>query len=170
MNELRPQSAKQVNLVLARLPDAAPVAELSRELIETGLPWSWDPARVSRAVRCPDTVVLTARLSDKVVGFAIMHFDLEHACLHLLAVDRKYQRAGIGRRLMEWLEESARTAGIAAISLEVRAKNQAARAFYRSLGFSSDSFLALYYCGREAGIRMVRQLRTPTDVTASSRP
>lgn len=56
--------------------------------------------------------MLTAWVHGQLVGVAIMQFFAEHAHLNLLAVDPAYQRMGIGRRLIEWLEVTARAGGI----------------------------------------------------------
>ncbi len=64
-----------------------------------------------------------------------MEFYAIHAHLNLLAVQPGYQRQGIGRQLLEWLEASARTAGIFTVHLELRANNDGARAFYEKLGY-----------------------------------
>ena len=48
-------------LSLARHPDAMEIAEMSRDLIEHGLAWSWTPARVRRAILGRDCCVLIAR-------------------------------------------------------------------------------------------------------------
>ena len=42
------------------------------------------------------------------------------------------------------------TAGIASIHLELRARNEAAYAFYRALGFAETLRLPGYYLGRAA--------------------
>jgi ribosomal protein S18 acetylase RimI-like enzyme len=148
-----------LELTLARLTDAEPIALMSRDLIEVGLDWRWTPARVAHCIRCPDTLVVIARARGRLVGFAIMYFGIKDAHLLLLAVDPAQRRAATGRRLLEWLEKSARVAGIATIQLEVRAKNQGARAFYRTLGYREVQLMPLYYDGREAAVRLVRNLR-----------
>lgn len=147
-----------VILKLASPADAQPIAVMSRDLIEPGLGWAWVPARVRASICCPDTAVLTARGKSGLVGFAIMHFAEEDACLHLLGVRPDCQRRGIGRQLVRWLEESALVAGITSVSLEVRMKNRAARAFYQSLGYRDAVLIPRYYGGREAALRMGRQL------------
>lgn len=89
---------------LARPGDAGRIALMSRELVEAGLPWSWNPARVTAHIRGRDSNVLTAWVDGRLVGFAIMQFFDEHAHLNLLAVDPAYRRVGVGRRLIGWLE------------------------------------------------------------------
>ena len=148
-----------VKIRLARPTDMFPISRMSRELIEAGLGWAWTPARVGREILSPETVVLTGCRGEVVVAFAIMHFGDETAHLNLLAVEPEYQRAGIGRRLMLWLEESALTAGITEIGLELRASNDAGRRFYYGLGYHETSIVPGYYRGREAAIRMTRTLR-----------
>ncbi len=111
-------------LHLAALADAEPIACMSRDLVEVGLGWSWTPDRVRRSIQCPDTVVLSAHDGPRMRGFAIMEFLEEEAHLSLLAVDPSYRRAGLGRRLVRWLEESCTVAGSFVVYLEVRASNR----------------------------------------------
>lgn len=151
--------AADIELGLAKLADADEIARMSRDLIEIGLGWRWTPARVAHQIRCPDTVVLAARHGNLLAGFAIMHFLAEDAHLMLLAVHPAYRRQGLGRRLLGWLEKSARVAGISTLHLEVRATNQTARAFYRSLGYQEVRFVPCYYSPLESAISLIRELR-----------
>jgi ribosomal-protein-alanine N-acetyltransferase len=154
-------NAKNITLRPGRLSDAGKIAAMSRDLIETGLGWSWGPERVARSIGNKETFTLLACDRDRLVAFAIMYFGDEHAHLNLLAVRPSHQRLGIGRRMVEWLFESAYAAGIATIHLELRSANHAARSFYRALGFSESAYLPGYYRGREMALRMMRILRRP---------
>jgi ribosomal-protein-alanine N-acetyltransferase len=143
---------------LAHSDDAPEIAAMSRRLIEHGLAWSWDEQRVARCMRNRDCVVLAARDRRRVVGFAIMEFYAIHAHLNLLAVQPGFQRQGIGRQLLEWLEASARTAGIFKVYLELRASNDGAQAFYEKIGYRWVGCKAAYYDGREDAVRMAHDL------------
>jgi ribosomal protein S18 acetylase RimI-like enzyme len=88
-----------------------------------------------------------------------MQFGDERAHLSLLAVQPDYQRQGAGRRMLEWLTESALTAGIASIHLELRETNLAARRFYLGQGFSETLRIPRYYSGSETAVRMRREIR-----------
>ena len=135
-------------LRLANFADAQSIALMSRELIEKGLSgWSWDPKRVARAIQARDTQVVVAAVRNHLTGFAIMNFGDEQAHLSLLAVTPSHQRCGIGRQIMDWLEESALVAGIITVNLELRANNFAARDFYRALGFTDSAYIPGYYRG-----------------------
>jgi ribosomal-protein-alanine N-acetyltransferase len=148
----------QIRLSLAHLDDAATIAAMSRHLIEHGLAWSWDEIRVVRAMRNRDCVVLGARDRRRLVGFAIMEFHAVHAHLNLLAVVPGYRRMAVGTRLLEWLEASARTAGVFTVNLELRAGNDGARAFYEKLGYREIGRKTAYYDGREDALRMTHDL------------
>ena len=162
------QSAIALRLAVPR--DAHTIAVMSREHIEQGLPWKYDPARISAAIRKRDTTVLTAVDRTALAGFAMMEFGDERAHLVLLAVQPAQRRRGIGRHLVEWLMETAHTAGMASVHLELRADNEAARRFYRALGFSETVLMPKYYNGREAAMRMIRVLRAPGPLPLSWRP
>ena len=144
---------------LARRIEADQLAMMSRDLIEQGLGWSWTAPRIVRNIQSPDTIVITARLGHELAGFAVMYFAADHAHLNLLAVRPQYQRKGIGRRLIEWLEKSARVAGITDVYLEVRTQNMAARNFYRALGYIEFEEIRGYYNRVETAVRMVHDLR-----------
>lgn len=154
-----PKTFSDIALRLAQSRDATTIAHMSKRLIEVGLPWSWTPERVAKHIRHSDSVVLTARAREELAGFAIMRFSDTTAHLDLLAVDPRCQRLGIGRRLVQWLEETAITAGTFVITLEVRAENVAARWFYRRLGYREVRCIAGYYCRVENAVQMVRDLR-----------
>jgi len=143
----------------AKRSEAEIMARMSRDFIEAGLDWQWRSQRILNHIDCLDSVVLAARNIDRLMGFAIMHFLQEEAHLLLLAVEPAFRQCGIGKQLVEWLEKSARTAGITTIYLEVRADNRAARAFYRALGYHNLYLIPGYYQGREVALRMAHDLR-----------
>ncbi len=153
------KQSRNLTLKPAAPEDAVPIAAMSRELIEAGLPWTWTPERVARNLRQPETLVLTARDGPRLAGFCIMQFGDERAHLSLLAVRPDYQRQGVGRRMLEWLTESALTAGIARMHLELRENNLAARRFYLRQGFAETARIPGYYRGVETAVRMLREIR-----------
>ena len=122
---------------------------MSRELIEAGLAWSWTAERVARSIASPHSLVAVARCAYRLAGFGIMRYGDDDAHLDLFAVAYGYRRQGVGRRLLEWLEKPALLAGVSDVTLEVRATNRGARAFYESLGYREITALPGYYQGRE---------------------
>ncbi|MGH8219608.1 MAG: GNAT family N-acetyltransferase [Steroidobacteraceae bacterium] len=153
---------REHHLELARLTDAPVIAAMSARLIEAGLTPSWPAERVARHIRNADSLVLTARHSGRVLGFAIMQYGDAAAHLNLLAVDTASQRRGLGRVLLGWLEETAVVAGTFLIQLELRASNAAARAFYEARGYQETGRVPGYYQRREDAIQMGRNLAVAT--------
>ena len=64
------------------------------------------------------------------------------------------RRAGFGALLLGWQIEAGLVAGIASMTLEVRAREAGAIAFYRALGFEPGATVRRYYAGREDALRM----------------
>ncbi|MCU0950565.1 MAG: GNAT family N-acetyltransferase [Burkholderiaceae bacterium] len=153
-----------IDIALARPADARAIALLSREVIEAGLAWAWTPGRVLRSMAQPDTNVIVAREAGlrHPVGFAIMSYgdgrDHSDAHLQLFAVVPARRRRGIGRALLDWLELTARTAGIQVIRLETRASSDDAQAFYRAHGYVEVNRLRGYYQGVEDAVRLAKDL------------
>jgi ribosomal-protein-alanine N-acetyltransferase len=184
---------RAITIRLAEPRDAQAVALMSRDFIESGLGWKYDAPRVLKAIRDRETLAIVACEGNKpggvlpgstaaasavrnsLTGFAIMELGEERAHLVLLAVRPSHRRLGIGQRMLEWLLESARVAGMASVHLELRAGNDAARRFYRAMGFYETVLVPGYYRGVEGGrkegaLRMLRVLRVPGPVPYTWRP
>ena len=178
---------RAITIRLAEPRDAQAIALMSRDFIEAGLGWKYDAARVMRAIRDRETLCVVACESGKaastsaaagmrgaITGFAIMEFGDERAHLVLLAVRPSHRRLGIGQRLLEWLVESARVAGMASIHIEQRSNNDAARRFYRAMSFYETVLVPGYYRSgegrKEGALRMLRVLRAPGPVPYTWRP
>jgi len=145
-------------LRLASRNDAPLIAQLSRDRIEQGLGWSWTTPRVLRSIRDRETNVVVALDGAEPLGFGIMKYHDDEAHLLLLAVRVDRTRQGVGTALVAWLEHSALIAGIGQVSLEARATNTSARAFYGRLGYREVQRVPGYYQGREACVRMAHAL------------
>lgn len=143
---------------LATLRDARGIAEMSRDEIEQGLPWSWTAERVRRAIRDRSTNVAVALEGNALVGFGIMHYGEEKAHLSLLAVHASRRESGVGAQLMDWLEKCAATAGCSRIELEARADNRVALAFYGLRGYRRFATASGYYQGRIDAFRLAKEL------------
>ncbi len=157
----RCMSTQDITLQFASHRDAEALSAMSRDLIEAGLGWRYREESIIRLIDDAETVALVARSAETLAGFGIMNIGDERAHLILLAVRPGYQRRGIGHRMVRWLVDSAATAGVASVHVELRAANAAAHALYRGAGFAETLRLPGYYSGRETAIRMMRLLRAP---------
>ena len=151
-----------VAIRLAVPKDASRIGQLSRELIEYGLPWRWRPERIRRAMRAPNTNVVVTGPVGSPEGFGIMEYRDEDAHLLLFAVQKGKQRSGIGSALLVWLEEVARAAGAQRIRVEARRGNVAARCFYNEHGYHERTLEKAMYSEAIDGIRLEKWLRPPS--------
>jgi ribosomal-protein-alanine N-acetyltransferase len=150
---------------LATDTDADAIACLSRDLIEHGLGWRWTTPRIRASLHAVNTnlAVAIGREGEGdgegcIAGFGLMVYRDDEAHLSLLAVDPRWQRRGIARGLVRWLERCAVTAGIGVVRLEAREHNHGALAFYAGLGYQPVRRVPGYYLGREDAICLARDL------------
>jgi [ribosomal protein S18]-alanine N-acetyltransferase len=145
-------------VTLATSADAAAIAAMSRDLIESGLGWSWTEGRVRRVLQDPETNVAVIRDRKGILAFGIMSYRDEAAHLVLFAVRRSHRRKGLGSLVLRWLEDVARTAGLARIQVECRRDNPAARNFYGEHGYHELVISKGYYSGVEDAVRLEKRL------------
>lgn len=148
--------------------DAPRIARLCRDEVETGLGWRWRAGAVARLMSRPQCEVAVARLGSELVGFAAMELGPNIAELLLLAVSREHRREGIGTALLDFLEDEARTAGVEAVWLHVRARNNPAISFYEMGGYRIEEHLRNHYAVHEDALRM--QHRLAEQITFMSEP
>ena len=86
----------------------------------------------------PDTIWL-ARIDGVLAGYVgvRMHPDDRMGEIHIIAVAPRYQRQGVGRRLLQFAERSIRAAGMAMIMVETvgDSGHAPARRAYEGFGF-----------------------------------
>ncbi len=63
--------------------------------------------------------------------------------VNYLAVHPDYQRRGIGRSMMERVEQLLLTMGCPKINLQVRKTNQGVINFYQEIGFRDDNVIGM---------------------------
>lgn len=99
-------------------------------------------------------------VQETIAGYAIVSRVLDEASLLTLCVDPSWQGRGLGRRLLAFAMEEAKTRGAARLFLEVRASNARAISLYESCAFQRIGRRKDYYQGRNA----------PEDALVYSRP
>jgi len=126
-------------------------ADLARALeIAASLPESphWPESAYLDALNpesTPSRIALVAARSEEVEGFVVASLLPPQAELESIAVAAGSQRRGLGRMLFDALLRELRTGGVLEITLEVRASNDAALAFYRRAGFVQTGARPAYY-------------------------
>jgi ribosomal-protein-alanine N-acetyltransferase len=90
-------------------------------------------------------VAVVAEAAGGMAGFAVASVIAPQAELESIVVAPEFQRMGVARRLFEALAGELVAAGVEEVLLEVRASNDAALGFYRSLGFEETGRRPGYY-------------------------
>ena len=110
-------------------------------------------ARLGELLEEPRARVLVAEGEDGIVGAANLWIkpDLAHGDsvleVPMLVVSENVRRRGVGKLLVEEIQSIAAAENVALIELVATRENDAARAFYRSLGFVETEHIALEYVG-----------------------
>jgi len=130
------------------------MASLSQREVEHGLPWSWTASRIQRFIGLASTNSYIAEVDGQFIGFSIASLGDARAHLVLLAVEKSWRNQGVGRELLNWQIRAAQTAGLADMSLEVRAANREAQSFYFAADFQKVRVIPRYYSGLEDAIRL----------------
>ena len=108
------------------------IAALERECFST--PWSEN--MLSDALFDPKASFIVAEDGEGgVLGYAGLQVVLDEGYITNVAVSPDCRRQGIGRALIAELTEQAKRAGLAFVTLEVRASNMPAIALYEGAGF-----------------------------------
>jgi len=90
-----------------------------------------------------DDKIYIASQEDEVIGAIISGYDGHRGWLYSLAVNKNFQRQGVGRQLVEFAVEKLNAAGCAKVNLQVRGDNKEVVVFYRSLGFTIEDRVSM---------------------------
>lgn len=103
---------------------------------------------------------LVAQHYNIVVGYIIFWIRYEdEGHIISLAVDKKYRKKGVGKKLVDHVTIIFKKYGVKEIKLEVRIKNKGARKFYIKMGFEEKEILKDYYEDGEDAVIMKKELR-----------
>ena len=100
----------------------------------------------------------------EVGGYGIMSYGAGEAHILNICIREDLRGGGLGRRLMLYLIDRARGAGMQDAFLEVRPSNQIALRLYASVGFEQIGVRPAYYQaenGREDAVILAATLQTP---------
>jgi ribosomal-protein-alanine N-acetyltransferase len=141
----------------ARPADAAAIVALEEHFPSDRL----SPRSVRRFLAAPQARVWVAELRGAVVGNLILLTRRNSRCarIYSIVVAPAARGLGLGRRLLAAAENEARRLGLAALVLEVRTDNRAARALYGRLGYVQVQRLPGFYGDGADGLRLVKPLR-----------
>ncbi|MHB1988026.1 MAG: ribosomal protein S18-alanine N-acetyltransferase [Acidimicrobiales bacterium] len=107
-------------------------------------PWSLS-LYLSELTMGSNRAYFVALAGNEVVGYAGLMLAVGEGHVTTIGVSPRWQRRGIGRRLMIELAETARNNGAEDLTLEVRVTNTGAQALYHEFGFAPAGIRKNYY-------------------------
>lgn len=108
-------------------------------------PDTWSPETFWAELAAPGRWYVLAERAGEVVGYAGLAASGAEADVQTVAVAPSAQGTGVGRVLLDALVAEAARRGAAAVLLEVRADNVAARTLYERTGFERIGVRRRYY-------------------------
>ena len=123
------------------LADLEQVAELEQICFSE----SWSYALLEAGLHSPYDVYYVYEQDEKILSYCNLRILAGEGELERIAVLPEYRRTGLAGNMMDAVLDLAVREGAAAVSLEVRAGNDAARHLYESYGFSAEAVRKGYY-------------------------
>ncbi len=102
-----------------------------------------DPRRdIERKLTVQPELFLVGTVDGRLAGSVMAGFDGHRGWVNYLAVAPAERGAGHGRRLMDAVERLLAERGCPKVNLQIRAGNEVAIGFYRSLGYLNEEVLS----------------------------
>ena len=91
----------------------------------------------------PELFVVAIGDDDRIVGTVMAGYDGHRGWMNYLAARPGVRGTGVGRALVEHVEEALHALGCPKVSIQVRSSNAQVVAFYEHLGYSVDDTIDL---------------------------
>jgi ribosomal-protein-alanine N-acetyltransferase len=151
-------------LLPARARDVPALARLVRDSFDPRYGEAWNQASLEAVFEMGHVFALAADGPAGFTGMALVRVVADEAELLLMCVAVHARRTGLGAALVDGAAREAARRGAAAMFLEVRASNSAARALYNAHGFTEIGRRRHYYLGTDGNnhdaITMRRSIAT----------
>lgn len=139
-----------MELHTATLRDLSALRKLEKACFEKD---AWPLLDLIAVLTWPEIIRIKAMEDGQMIGFVAgePRSSRKEFWIATIAVDPRYQRRGIGRRLLRACEEQAK---LPRLKLTVRISNQAAIALYEEQGYRTVDIWKGYYVDGEDGLVM----------------
>jgi len=102
------------------------------------VPWNHPDLDIDRKLEVQGELFLVGEIDNDVVAVAMGGYEGHRGWINYLAVDPDMRCRGLGRMMMERIEEELTAMGCPKINLQVRENNLDVIKFYEKIGYSSD--------------------------------
>jgi [ribosomal protein S18]-alanine N-acetyltransferase len=140
--ELKDQLTRVVRVRVMTMTDIAHVIEIEHE----AYPFPWSEGVFRDCVRV-GYLCRVIEIRGQICGYGIMSFGADEAHLLNICIHPDLREHGVGRKLLTYLLDYARKAGMLEAFLEVRPSNPVAIHLYESMGFVRVGVRKGYYQG-----------------------
>ena len=121
--------------------DAAQVAKLEREIFSD----PWQEKDIFSYVTMSGGICYSAVSDGRVIAYVIGRMIAPEGEIYRIATHPDHRGRGVGYRLLSYALKTERGRGLETTFLEVRSKNEPAKALYRAYGFKEIGVRRGYY-------------------------
>jgi ribosomal protein S18 acetylase RimI-like enzyme len=138
--------------------DAEPIIRLHAQSEESFEELDLTPEFIDHIARRDDFCFYVAVLEGELVGFcgALYYTSMGRSEIGPIAVNDKYRRAGVGKRLFEAAIACLKDRGIRRVTAKVKAANSCAIGFFTGAGFVEEGFFREYTRRKEDVFQYVK--------------
>lgn len=110
---------------------------------ELVVPWNDPKLDIERKLKVNPELFLVGLIDGKIAATAMSGYEGHRGWVNYLAVSPEYRRMGLGRVIMEAVEEKLRAMGCPKINLQIRTSNLNAIKFYERIGYKKDDVVSM---------------------------
>ena len=123
--------------------DTNAVAALWREVFPNNPPWNIPERDIANKLKTQPELFFVAEIDGEIVGTALAGYDGHRGWVYYVAASPKRRQTGIGKALMNRVEEELKKLGCVKLNLQVRASNKGVIEFYQKLGYNIEDHVSM---------------------------
>ena len=106
-------------------------------------PWNNPKQDIERKLDVNPELFLVGSVDNRVVATVMGGYDGHRGWIYYLAVDPAYQKMGLGRQIMEAIEQKILATGCPKINLQIRVDNNKVMEFYKNIGYETEDRISM---------------------------
>ena len=106
-------------------------------------PWNNPKLDIERKLKVDAELFLVGLIDGEVVATVMGGYEGHRGWVNYLAVDPRYQRQGLGRKIMEAVEDRLLEKYCPKINIQIRGDNTEAVKFYERIGYKTEDIVSM---------------------------
>ncbi len=107
------------------------------------VPWNNPKLDIERKLKVNPELFLVGLIDGKIAATVMGGYEGHRGWVNYLAVSPEYRRMGLGREIMDAVEEKLKAMGCPKINLQIRTNNFEAIKFYERVGYKMDDVVSM---------------------------